>query len=59
VTTRWLPDAFAGPMATLQEWIAGGPPAPTRLEDNLRTLALVEALYRSVETGDAQRIEGP
>ncbi len=57
VTTRWLPDAFAGPMAALQEWIAGGPPAPTRLEDNLHTLALVDALYRSVETGEAQEVD--
>ena len=54
VTTRWLPDAFAGPMASLQTWINGGSPAPTRLDDNLQTLALVDALYRSIQTGDAQ-----
>jgi predicted dehydrogenase len=53
VTQRWLPDAFAGPMASLQTWVLGGPPAPTRLDDNLRTLDLVDALYRSADTGSA------
>jgi predicted dehydrogenase len=57
VTTRWLPDAFAGPMADLQSWIHGGDPAATRLEDNLQTLALVDALYRSIDTRDAQDVE--
>jgi predicted dehydrogenase len=59
VTSRWLPDAFAGPMAGLQHWISGGPAAATRLTDNLDTLALVDALYRSIETGQATDVARP
>lgn len=54
VTHRWLPDAVAGPMADLQRWVAGGAPAPTRVQDNLHTLALVHSLYRSARTGQVQ-----
>jgi predicted dehydrogenase len=56
VTKRWLPDAFVGPMAGLLRWIETGERAPTAAEDNLRTLALVEALYRSMETGLSQEL---
>lgn len=59
VTSRWLPDAFLGPMADLQRWIAGGPEATTRVEDNLHTLALVEALYRSISSGEACNVATP
>lgn len=59
VTTRWIPDAFAGPMAALLHWIAEGDPSPTAAQDNLGTIALVEALYRSMETGEAQIPEEP
>ncbi|HLI60920.1 MAG TPA: Gfo/Idh/MocA family oxidoreductase [Solirubrobacteraceae bacterium] len=54
VTTRWIPDAFAGPMAALLRAIATGERAPTDAEDNLGTLALLEALYASIATGAAQ-----
>jgi predicted dehydrogenase len=54
VTARWVPDAFAGPMAGLLDWIATGQEAPTSARDNLRTLALVHALYRSADSGHAQ-----
>lgn len=54
VTQRWIPDAFAGPMAGLLSWIATGEASPTAARDNLGTLALVHALYRSADTGDAQ-----
>jgi predicted dehydrogenase len=54
VTTRWIPDAFAGPMVALLRSIATGERAPTDAEDNLGTLALLEALYASIATGAAQ-----
>lgn len=57
VTKRWIPDAFAGPMTALLRWIATGKPSPTAAYDNLGTLALIEALYRSIETGEAQTLE--
>jgi predicted dehydrogenase len=45
VTTRWIPDAFAGPMRALLREIAGVEPAPTGGADALKTLELVERAY--------------
>ena len=56
VTKRWLPDAFIGPMAGLLRWIETGQVAPTAAADNLGTLALVDALYHSMDTGQAQEV---
>lgn len=56
VTTRWLPDAFIGPMASLLRSIAEGGQPITSGRDNLGTLRIVHALYRAVETGEAQRL---
>ena len=57
VTGRWIPGAFAGPMSDLLRAVATGEPAPTAAADNLGTLALVEALYRSADTGTVQSPE--
>lgn len=54
VTERWIPSAFAGPMAGLLRWISTGEPSLSAAQDNLGTLALVHALYRSVDSGEAQ-----
>jgi predicted dehydrogenase len=59
VTGRWIPGAFAGPMAGLLGAVATGEPAATAAADNLGTLALVEALYRSADTGTVQCPERP
>lgn len=59
VTERWLPAAFAGPMATLLEEIESGRPASSRASDNVRTLSLVHALYESAESGQAQELLHP
>jgi predicted dehydrogenase len=56
VTRRWIPDAFVGPMSGLLRWIADGEEAPTSARDNLGTLALVDALYASQTTGQAQEV---
>jgi predicted dehydrogenase len=45
VTTRWIPDAFAGPMRALLRQVMGIEPAPTRAADALKTLELVERAY--------------
>ncbi len=45
VTTRWIPDAFAGPMRALLREVAGHGPAPTTATDALQTLRLVERAY--------------
>ncbi|TQS40795.1 Gfo/Idh/MocA family protein [Cryptosporangium phraense] len=57
VTRRWIPDAFAGPMGSLLRAIATDTEPETSGRDNLGTLALVEALYRSMATGEAQTPE--
>jgi predicted dehydrogenase len=43
----WFPDAFAGPMAELQVALEEGTEASLSGDDNLHTMALVEACYRS------------
>jgi predicted dehydrogenase len=51
VTSRWIPDAFAGPMMSLLRAIAtGGAPYPTA-RDNLGTIRLVDALYTAMDSG--------
>ncbi|HEY0316117.1 MAG TPA: Gfo/Idh/MocA family oxidoreductase [Sphingomonas sp.] len=47
----WFPDAFIGPMANLQRFAAGEDSSlSTAVEDAWRTMALVEACYRSNQT---------
>jgi predicted dehydrogenase len=44
----WFPDAFIGVMSSLQRFAAGEDAVlPTSVEDAWRTMALVEACYRS------------
>jgi predicted dehydrogenase len=57
VTTRWIPDAFIGPVRSLLAAIATGSEPETSARDNLGTLRIVEALYRSGDTGESQPIE--
>jgi predicted dehydrogenase len=48
----WFPDAFIGTMASVMRW-ADDPKekAPTAVDDAFKTMALVEAAYRSSERG--------
>lgn len=46
----WFPDAFVGTMAQLLVALERGTEPEIGGRDNLRTMALVEAAYRSVET---------
>jgi predicted dehydrogenase len=45
---RWIPDAFYGPMASLMEAIQTGGEPVTSARDNLGTLRVVDAAYRSM-----------
>jgi predicted dehydrogenase len=45
----WFPDAFVGPMAQLMVAIEEGREPEISGRDNLRTMALVDAAYRSLE----------
>jgi predicted dehydrogenase len=56
VTHRWIPDAFLGPVGSLMRAIATGGEPETSAADNLQTLRVVEALYRSGESGEVQRV---
>ncbi|MBV8898096.1 MAG: Gfo/Idh/MocA family oxidoreductase [Acidobacteriaceae bacterium] len=44
----WFPDAFAGPMADLMNAISSGTEPATSGADNLGTMALIEAGYKSL-----------
>jgi predicted dehydrogenase len=48
----WFVDAFMGPMSNLQRFVAGEDERlETSVEDAIRTMALVEACYRSSASG--------
>jgi len=51
VTTRWFPDAFIGTMGSVMSAIATGSTVRSSVRDNVNTLELVQALYRSMDTG--------
>jgi predicted dehydrogenase len=55
--TRWFPDSFAGVMEQLQYAIESGTIPELSLNDNLRTMALIEAAYRSLDESRAVRLE--
>jgi predicted dehydrogenase len=52
----WFPDAFVGPMAELLCAMEQGRQPTLGGDDNLRTMALVDACYRSVEEHRAVEI---
>ena len=51
----WFPDAFQGTMGQLLEALATGTEPAIGGRDNLKTMALVEACYRSLEEHGAVR----
>src|ERR1700722_2181850 len=53
----WIPDAFAGPMASLMRSVEDGSEPETGGRDNLRTLQVVFAEYRSMAEKRAVRPE--
>jgi predicted dehydrogenase len=46
---KWIPDAFYGPMASLMDAIQTDSEPLTSAKDNLGTLRVVEAAYRSMQ----------
>ena len=55
--SMWIPDAFVGPMASLMGSIENGSEPETSGRDNLRTLQVVFAEYRSMAEKRAVRPE--
>lgn len=53
VTTRWFPDAFIGTMGSVMDAISTGAPLRASVADNIGTLKMVEALYRSMDSGSS------
>jgi len=58
VTSRWIPDAFLGPMSSLLWALADGRPLRSSGRDNLGTLRLVDALYESIASAQVVRLDG-
>ena len=46
--TMWFPHAFSGVMEQLQYALRSGEPPALSIADNVKTMALVEAAYRSI-----------
>jgi predicted dehydrogenase len=55
--SMWIPDAFAGPMASLMRAVEDNSEPETSGRDNLRTLQVVFAEYRSMAEKRAVRPE--
>ncbi|WP_274628254.1 Gfo/Idh/MocA family protein [Arvimicrobium flavum] len=49
--TMWFPHAFIGVMEQLQHAVKSGEPPALSIADNVRTMQLVEAGYRSIDKG--------
>ena len=57
---NWFPHAFIGTMASLMRRAAGETSElPTSVEDAFRTMALVEACYRSATNGNVEPVPEP
>jgi predicted dehydrogenase len=50
-TGRWFPDAFSATLAEVLRAVESGEPPSINGRDNLRTMALLEAAYRSAAEG--------
>lgn len=57
-TQRWIPDAFLGPMADLQNAIAQKRKTVINARDNLNTLRIVHAAYQSASENRRIEING-
>jgi predicted dehydrogenase len=55
-TTRWFPHAFAGVMEQLQYAVKTGGTPLLDIDDNVRTMALIEAAYRSLDENRPVRL---
>jgi len=55
---NWFPQAFEGPMGELQRHITERTPSPsTHIDDAVRTMALVETVYRAISVPGTPVIE--
>ena len=54
--TMWFPHAFKGVMEQLQYAVKTGTPPALSVDDNVRTVALIEAGYRSLAEGRSVKL---
>lgn len=54
--TMWFPHAFIGVMEQLQYAVHSGEPPALSVADNVKTVALVEAGYKSIDEGRTVRL---
>jgi predicted dehydrogenase len=54
--TMWFPHAFVGVMEQLQHAVATGTPPALSVADNVKTVALIEAGYKSMAEGRTVRL---
>ena len=57
VTQRWFPHAFIGTMGSVLEAIATGTEPRSSVRDNVKTIELVAAIYRSIESNEVVRFD--
>ena len=56
VTQRWFPHAFIGTMGSVLEGIATGSTPRSSVEDNVNTIEVVAALYKSMESNEVVKL---
>lgn len=56
VTQRWFPHAFIGTMGSVLEAIATGSTPRSAVSDNVKTIELIAALYRSMESNEVVKL---
>jgi predicted dehydrogenase len=57
VTQRWFPHAFIGSMGSVLEAVATGSTPRSAVSDNVRTVELVDALYRSMDANEVVHLD--
>jgi predicted dehydrogenase len=55
--TVWFPDAFVGTMAGLLRAVESGTKPDIDIEDNIKTIACVEACYASIKEERTVRLD--
>ena len=56
VTQRWFPHAFIGSMGSVLDAVATGSTPRSSVSDNVKTVELVDALYRSMGSNEVVRL---
>jgi predicted dehydrogenase len=58
VTQRWFPHAFIGTMGSVLRAVRTGETPRSSVSDNVKTIELVDAIYRSMDTNEVVHLAG-